>query len=234
MSKTTIIIDGRDVEAEDGRTIMEAADAVGVYIPRLCFHDDLIPGGHCRVCSVKVNGKITNSCTMPVSGGMVIENDTEEMNTHRRRIIEMLFVEGNHFCPFCEKAGNCELQALAYRLGMTAPLYSYLYRDVPVDATHPDIFIDRNRCVICGRCVRASREKDKKGVFGFTGRGIDTRVAVDAATGLGDTAMKKADAAASICPTGCIVVKRVGFATPYGERKYDKQPIGSDIEAKGD
>ena len=116
---------------------------------------------------------------------------------------------------------------------MTAPTFPYLFRDPPVDASHPDVFIDRNRCVICGRCVRASKEKDGKVVFGFHGRGIDTRVAVDAATGLGGTEMDKTDAAADICPTGCIVVKRVGYSDPYGTRKYDKDPIGSNIEGKG-
>ncbi len=233
MSKVTFVLDGRDVEAAAGQTILEAADAAGIYIPRLCAHKDLPPGGHCRICSVKVNGKVTNACTMPAMDGMVVESDTEEMNSHRRRIVEMLFVEGNHFCPTCEKSGACELQALAYRLGMTAPTFPYLFPRRPVDATHPDVFIDRNRCVLCGRCVRASRERDGKGLFGFEGRGAAKRIAVESLDGLGDTALALQDAAASLCPTGSIVVKRVGFATPYGRRKYDRAPIGSEIERKG-
>lgn len=232
MSKVTFVLDGRDVEAADGQTILEAADAAGIYIPRLCYHKDLPPGGHCRVCSVKVNGKVTNACTMPAMDGMVVENDTEELTVHRRRIIEMLFVEGNHFCPTCEKSGSCELQALAYRLGMTAPTWPYLFPKRPVDATHRDVFIDRNRCVLCGRCVRASRERDHKGLFGFEGRGASTRIAVESLASLGDTALAREDAAAALCPTGSIVVKRVGYGVPYGRRKYDSAPIGSDIEKK--
>jgi [NiFe] hydrogenase diaphorase moiety small subunit len=176
---------------------------------------------------------VTNACTMPVAGGMVVENDTPEMTAHRRRIIEMLFVEGNHFCPFCEKSGSCELQALASRFGMTAPTYPYLYRDVAVDASHPDVFIDRNRCVLCGRCVRASRDADGKTVFGFEGRGAAMRMAVDSTVGLGETRMSKADEAARICPTGSIVLKRTAYRTPYGTRTYDRAPIGSDIEGAG-
>jgi len=232
MSKVSFVLDGRDVEAASGQSILEAAADAGIYIPRLCYHKDLVPGGHCRVCSVKVNGKVTNACTMPAMDGMVVESDTEELATHRRRIIEMLFVEGNHFCPTCEKSGSCELQALGYRLGMVAPTYPYLFQKRGVDATHPQVFIDRNRCVLCGRCVRASRDRDHKGLFGFEGRGVETRIAVESLDGLGDTALLREDAAAAICPTGSIVIKRVGFATPYGKRLYDRVPIGSEIEKR--
>ncbi len=232
MSKVTFVLDGRDVEAAGGQTILEAADAAGIYIPRLCHRSDLPPAGHCRLCSVKVNGKVTNACTMPAMDGMVVESDSEELVAHRRRIIEMLFVEGNHFCPVCEKSGACELQALAYRLGVAAPTLPYLFPQRPVDATHRDVFIDRNRCVLCGRCVRASRERDHKTIFGFEGRGASTRIAVESLDGLGDTALAQQDAAAAICPTGSIVVKRVGFAVPYGKRKFDTEPIGSEIENK--
>ena len=117
----TILIDGVEVTAAEGQTILQAADAAGIYIPRLCYHKDLPPGGHCRVCTVKVNGRPTSSCTFPVSEGLVVENNTDEMNAFRRNIVEMLFVEGNHYCPACETSGDCELQALAYRLGLVAP-----------------------------------------------------------------------------------------------------------------
>jgi [NiFe] hydrogenase diaphorase moiety small subunit len=232
VKKFTFVLNGRDVEALEGQSILEAADGAGVYIPRLCYHKDLLPGGHCRVCSVKVNGKVANACTMPAADWMVVDTDTEELNEYRRLIIELLFVEGNHFCPICEKSGDCELQALAYKFGMTAPLWPTLSKNPPVDASHPDVFIDRNRCVLCGRCVRASRERDGKSVFGLEGRGIRTRIALDSLDGLGMTALGRNDAAATICPTGSLVVKRVGFTTPYGARAYDKAPIGSEIEKK--
>ncbi len=232
MKRITFVLDGRDVEAREGQTILEAADGAGVYIPRLCYHADLHPAGHCRVCSVKVNGKVANACTMPAAEWMVVETNTEELNEHRRRIIELLFVEGNHFCPICEKSGSCELQALAYKFGMTAPTWPYFSRNPPVDASHPDVFIDRNRCVLCGRCVRASRERDRKSVFGFEGRGIKMRIALDSLDGLGASPLGRNDAAASICPTGSLVIKRVGYSTPYGARAYDTAPIGSTIEKK--
>jgi [NiFe] hydrogenase diaphorase moiety small subunit len=228
----TIIIDDVEVEAEPGQTILEAADAAGIYIPRLCYHPDLPPGGHCRICTVKVNGRPTNSCTFPVSEGLIIENDTEELKAMRRTIVEMLFVEGNHYCPACEASGRCELQALGYRLGLVAPTLPYLHQARELDATHKDIYIDRDRCVLCGRCVRASRLEDGKTVFGFEGRGIKKRIAVDAAQGLGETAMAGTDKAARICPTGCLTVKREAYNVPVGQREYDKTPIGSEIESR--
>lgn len=234
MSQDTVnvIIDGVEIQAKAGQTILEAADAAGIYIPRLCYHPDLPPGGHCRVCTVKVNGRPTSSCTFPVSEGLVIENNTSEMNAQRRRIIEMLFVEGNHFCPSCEASGNCELQALGYRLGMLAPTLPYLREKRELDASHKDVYIDRDRCVLCGRCARASSVVDKKNAFGFENRGIHMRLSVDAEHGLGETRLAADDKAAQVCPTGCLTVKRKGYATPVGRRKYDKTPIGAEIERK--
>ncbi len=231
MSDITIFIDGVEIKAQAGQTILEAADNAGVYIPRLCAAEGLSPYGSCRVCTVIVNGRPQASCTQPVAEGMIIENDTEKVRDIRKGIIEMLFVEGNHFCMFCEKSGNCELQALAYRYGIAVPRYPFLFPKREIDATHPDIFIDRNRCVLCARCIRASRDVDGKGVFEFIGRGADRRIAVNAEANLADTDAAAADEALNVCPVGALLKKRVGYATPIGQRKYDHKPIGTEIEA---
>ena len=226
-----ITIDGKPVTAKAGQTILEAADAAGIYIPRLCAHKDLVPFGACRVCTVKVNGRPQAACTMPCAKGMIVESETPELLDHRRALVEMLFVEGNHFCMFCEKSGNCELQAMAYRLGILAPRYPYQFPDRDVDASHPDVMIERNRCILCARCVRASRDLDGKSVFGFQGRGAHKRVSVNAESELGDTDLAATDKAVDCCPVGSILRKRVGFAVPVGKRKYDHVPIGSEIQA---
>jgi len=233
MSDTvTLIIDDVEVTARKGQTIIQAADEAGLYIPRLCYQQDLAPGGNCRVCTVLVNGRPQAACTHPVGNGMLVENDVPELRARRRDLVEMLFVEGNHFCMFCEKSGNCELQAMAYRFGITHPKYPYQFPQRAVDASHPDVLIDHNRCILCGRCVRASRDVDGKGVFQFVHRGHCTRVGVNAPHGLGETQLKLTDRAVSVCPVGAILRKRVGFAVPVGKRLYDHQPIGSDIEAR--
>ena len=233
MSDTiTFTIDGIEVQAEPGQTIMQAADDAGIYIPRLCAFEGLSAHGSCRICTVMVNGRPQAACTQPVAGGAVVENDTDKIAEIRRDLVEMLLVEGNHFCMFCEKSGNCELQALAYRFGITAPKYPYQFPKREVDASHPDIFIDHNRCILCARCIRASRDLDGKNVFEFVGRGPEKRVAVNAEARLADTDIDVTDKAVEACPVGAILRKRVGYAVPIGRREYDHQPIGSNIEAK--
>lgn len=233
MSNTvSFTIDGVQVAGRPGQTILEAADEAGIYIPRLCAMRELVPHGSCRVCTVMVNGRPQAACTQPVAEGMVVENNTAQLLAIRRDIVDMLFVEGNHFCMFCEKSGNCELQAMAYRLGIAAPRFPYLFPRRDIDATHPDIFIDRNRCILCGRCVRASRDIDGKNVFEFVGRGFHKRIAVNAEANLADTDASASDKAVEVCPTGALLKKRVGYAVPVGQRKYDHEPIGSEIEKK--
>ena len=228
--KITFTIDGVEVQGNPGQTILDAADEAGIYIPRLCSAPGLAPHGSCRICTVMVNGRPQSACTQPIAEGMVVESETEKLNAVRRNIIDMMFVEGNHFCMFCEKSGNCELQAMAYRFGIPAPKYPYMFPKREIDASHPDIWIDRNRCILCGRCVRASRDLDGKSVFEFVGRGPDKQVAVNAEANLGDTDMDVTDKAVDICPVGALLKKRVGYIVPIGRRKFDHAPIGSEIE----
>lgn len=223
-------IDGVEVTGKPGQTIIQAADEAGIYIPRLCYMKDLIPHGSCRVCTVLVNGRPQAACTQPIAEGIVVENDTPALKEHRRNLIDMLFVEGNHYCMFCEKSGNCELQAMAYRFGITAPKYPYMFPKCEVDASHEDILIDRNRCILCARCISASRDLDGKNVFGFVGRSGGKRIAVNAKANLADTKADVLDKAMSACPVGAIIKKRTGYAVPIGQRIYDAGPIGSDIE----
>jgi [NiFe] hydrogenase diaphorase moiety small subunit len=228
--KIAFTIDGRQIEGRPGQTILEAAEEAGVYVPRLCFMKGLTPAGACRVCTVRVNGRPQSACTQPVAPGMIVENDSEELMELRRDLIDMLFVEGNHFCMFCEKSGACELQALAYRFGITAPKYPFMFPQRELDASHPDVLLDRNRCILCGRCVRASQQLDGKHVFDFVGRGKDKQIAVNSEAGLGETECAATDQAIAACPTGSLLLKRVGYAVPVGRREFDHQPIGSDVE----
>ena len=229
--KVAFTIDGKDVQGEQGQTILQAAALAGVFIPHLCAMMGLSPWGSCRVCTVLVNGRPQAACTMPVVEGMVVENDTAELKDLRSSLVEMLFVEGNHYCMFCEKSGNCELQAMGYRLGMLSTRHPYMFPTRKVDASHPDVMLDFNRCILCARCIRASQELDGKHVFDFVGRGSHKRIGVNSAAGTGGTNLKVTDKATEACPVGCIIKKRVGFAVPVGQRLYDTKPIGSAIES---
>ena len=222
-------IDGKEITARQGQTIMEAADGAGVYIPRLCDTQGLQPQGSCRVCVVKLNGRTVSSCTQPAVADAEVENEIPEIEKYRRDLVRMLFHEGNHLCPICEASGRCELQAMGYRLGITqATKYPYLQPVRPVDSSHPDIVLDTNRCILCGRCIRASRDVDGKNVFEYVGRGIHKRVGVNG-DNLADTDVALGDRAIdlAICPVGCIIQKGKGFFAPIGERQFDKAPIGS-------
>jgi [NiFe] hydrogenase diaphorase moiety small subunit len=175
---------------------------------------------------VKVNGRTAASCTMPARAGDVVESNVEEMNELRKSLVQFLFTEGNHFCPSCEASGSCNLQAVAYDLGMLTAHFNPLFPDRPVDASHPDVLLDFNRCILCELCVRASSLVDKKNVFALSGRGITKHLVVNAESGkLADTDLALTDKAMDVCPVGVILRKRQGFKVPIGERKYDAHPI---------
>lgn len=225
MSKI-INIDGQEVPFQEGQTIMQAATAAGVYIPHLCHNPDYEPHGSCKLCTVKVNGRSCTACTFPAMDGQEIVNTSKELVEDRKRITQMLFVEGNHLCPSCEKTGNCQLQGVAYYLNMLDNHFPHFFAHRELDASHPDLLIDHNRCIFCNLCVRASLEKDGKNVFAISGRGINKRLIVNSITGkLKDSDIDVNDHAAHICPTGAILIKRTGYTIPIGERKYDNKQI---------
>jgi len=216
-------LDGEDVPFEPGETILQAARRAGRYIPHLCWHPEFAPHGSCRICTVKVDGRMGAACTVRAAPGLEVQSATAELNAQRKTLLQMLFVEGNHFCPSCEKSGNCLLQATAYQMGMEGPHFEELYPDRRVDASHPDMLLDLNRCILCELCVRASREVDGKNVFAIAGHGIAAHLVVDSESGrLVDTGFAATDRAASICPVGVILPKRRGFVIPIGQRRYDE------------
>jgi len=122
----TMTIDGRAIPFAAGQTIMDAALAAQVYIPHLCHNPEFEPHGSCRVCSVVIDGRCAAACTTPAAPGQTVLSDTsEELSRYRLRLLQMLFVEGNHQCPACEKSGACQLQAVAYYVGMLSPHYRH-------------------------------------------------------------------------------------------------------------
>jgi [NiFe] hydrogenase diaphorase moiety small subunit len=163
-----------------------------------------------------------------------VESNTEELNAHRKTLLQMLFVEGNHFCPSCEKSGNCQLQATAYAMQMEGPHFEEFYPTRPVDASHPDILLDFDRCILCELCVRASRDVDGKNVFAVGGHGMGTHLIVNSESGrLADTPMTLDDRAAQVCPVGVILPKRRGFDVPIGQRRFDIEPVSGPAQRGG-
>jgi len=228
MSEIRFTIDGRPCVAERGQTIVEAAKANGVYVPILCHYEGLKPVGSCRVCTVRVAGRYMAACTQPVAEGMAVENTAPDLEDMRKALIEMLFVEGNHFCPACEKSGNCELQALGYRYQMMVPRFPYLWPGRPLLSASPLLMLERNRCIQCLRCVRGVKTKDGRKIFAAIRRGPEVTIEIDAKLAV-KMSEEEARRAMAICPVGAILKKETGFAVPIGKRKFDPAPIGSDI-----
>ena len=224
-----ITIDGKECLAQKGQYIVDAARENHIYIPTLCNIPGLKPRGACRICSVRVNGRLMTACTTPVGEGMEIENKSEDIEEIRKAIIELMFTEGNHFCPACEKSGNCDLQALAYRYQMLAPRFKFQFPKRPIEASHPKLIKDHNRCILCKRCIRAIKDEKGHSLFAFARRGHNVEILIDTKYSKNMTD-EQAQEAADICPVGAILVKEKGFREPIGKRKYDKEPIGSDIE----
>jgi [NiFe] hydrogenase diaphorase moiety small subunit len=171
------------------------------------------------------------ACTTPVTMGMDIKNNTPELNDIRKAIIEVLFVEGNHFCPSCEKSGCCELQALAYRFQMMVPRFPFLFPRREVDASNPKIIKDHNRCILCKRCIRGIKTEDGKNIFAYKKRGIELEIIIDPELGDKFTA-ELAQQAVDICPVGALLARENAYQVPIGRRKYDKEPIGIEDEKK--
>jgi [NiFe] hydrogenase diaphorase moiety small subunit len=212
--------------------VLAAAHRAGRYIPHLCWHPAFTAHGSCKLCVVKIGSRHLSACATPAADGLEVASDIDEIRDLRQTLVGMLFVEGNHFCPSCEMSGNCRLQAIAYDLDAMEPRHNRFYPDRPVDASHPDILLDFNRCIFCELCVRASRQVDGKEVFSLSQRGIHKQLVVNAESGrLGDTDLAADDLAANICPVGVILHKRRGFVTPIGQRRYDQLPISQrDLE----
>ena len=224
--RSTFRLDGKPIPFTPGQTIMDAALAAGEYIPHLCHNPEFAPHGSCRVCVVRANGRDVSACTAPAALDMNVESETEDIRALRVAILQMLFVEGNHVCPACEKSGACQLQAVAYYCGMLEPHFKHFFPRRSVDASHPDAILDFNRCILCELCVRASRDHDGKRVFAISGRSTRSHLIIDSPTGrLGDSRFAITDKAAHVCPVGAILPRRDGYSVPIGQRLYDREPI---------
>jgi formate dehydrogenase major subunit len=213
MEIANITINGQPVSAQVGSTILQAARQAGIDIPTLCDHPALIPIGACRICLVEVTGQRTliTACTFPITEGMVVQTESPQVVMARKLILDLLFSERNHFCPFCEASGNCELQNLGYRYGVDHWLYSTFTKAFPIDATHKHLFMEHNRCILCGRCERACGEIVANHTLGLRNRGNASMIHCDASLPWGESTCISCGTCLQVCPTGAISDKRSAF-----------------------
>jgi len=203
-----LTIDDKKIEVPEGTTVLRAAQSAGIDIPTLCDHPALTPYGGCRLCLVEVEGARTlqPSCTMPASPNMVVHTATDKVKAARTFVLTMIFSERNHLCPFCVvSGGDCELQNAAYHEGMTHWPLTPNWQPFEVDASHPYILVDNNRCILCRRCVRACGELVGNFTLGFEERGARSYLAADFGTPLGESSCVSCGMCAQVCPTGTLI-----------------------------
>lgn len=206
----TLKIDGRDVGARADETILEVARENNIFIPTLCNVDGLTPIGACRMCLVEIKGsnRLLPACVTHVQEGMEVITNSEQLQTYRRLILELIFSERNHNCAVCVSNGHCELQALAQKIGMTHVHFPYLFPHLKVDASNLRFVIDHNRCILCTRCVRVCDEIEGAHTWDVLGRGIDARVITDLNQEWGTSeTCTSCSKCVHICPTGALFEK---------------------------
>ena len=173
-----LTIDNRPVQVAAGTTIMQAAEKIGIRIPRLCFHPQLSIDGACRICVVEVQGmrKLLASCSYPAEDGMVVRTTTPEIRQIRRDICELLLDNHPEDCQTCERDGNCELQRLAYNLGVRERLFSGEKKHFEDDYSAAAVVRNPDKCVLCHRCVRVCAEVQGVTALGVAHRGFRSNV----------------------------------------------------------
>ena len=201
-----ITIDGIRLEVPDNKNVLECALDAGIYIPHLCHHKDLSPLGSCRMCVVEVEGQegATTSCTLKAKDGMVIHTKTPELEKLRMLALELLLTGHPEDCSTCPKYGNCELQTLIQYIGPKTGRLKMRTKGFRPQEENPLILHDMNRCVLCGRCVRACNELRGVKVLQYQKKEMETYVGTLHNKLLKDADCRFCGACVEVCPTGTI------------------------------
>ena len=212
--KIAITIDGKEVLAYPGQTILECARNIGIYIPTLCHYQHTTNVGACRVCVVEVENarSLVASCCMPISPGMVVRTDTPAVRAAQKMMVELLWASGDHNCLTCEQNGQCELQNLIYWLKIDKPRFPIEPPGFELDNSNTMIMRDLNKCVLCGRCIRACNEIQVNEVLDFSNRGSYAKVGPAFDADYIDSSCVFCGECLQVCPTGAITFKQAKFA----------------------
>jgi len=212
VDKIRLTIDGVQIEAEPGMTVLHAALQNGIYVPHLCDHPDLDPVGVCRLCMVEVEGRgLVLSCRLAVEEGLVVCTDSPQVANLRRIATELLIANHPEDCLSCDQNGDCKLQQVASYVGIDADRLARLRRgtrQLPIDESNPFFDYDPNRCVLCGICVRTCHDLQNVSAIDFASRGYDTTVATFAGGPIAESRCESCGECVVRCPVGALTAKQ--------------------------
>lgn len=209
MGKIKLTINNRQVEAYEGKTILEVARENGIHIPTLCYLKDYTGTGACRVCQVEVEGvrNLCAACVYPVREGMVVKTNSMRALDARRRVVELIVSNHSKDCLSCIRNTNCELQRLCQELGVREDAFQGAKTTPTFDEVSPGVVRNTAKCILCGRCIAACKKHQGLGILGFMERGFKTKVGPVFDRSLNDVNCMQCGQCINVCPVGALQEK---------------------------
>jgi predicted molibdopterin-dependent oxidoreductase YjgC len=219
-----ILINGNGYNFTRGETVLDIALRNNIYIPHLCYHQRTGKAGKCRACLVELEGRngLLTSCNLTAEEGMKITTDSQQVKDAQRIIIDLILSSGHHDCLACEQNGNCELQDAAYYLGIERPSFDLAPPEIEIDESSEFVYVDRSKCISCGRCVAGCTYTVVNDVLNFANRGFETRIAFDNDIPMGSSTCVQCGECVQLCPVGALIDKRAkGAGRPWELEKLE-------------
>lgn len=219
-----LTINGQLVYVEPGTTVLEAARQAGFDIPTLCHHEVLSDVGACRLCVVEIEGmrNLPASCVTQAADGMVVYTHSEKVMEARKVILELLIANHPLDCLTCEKSGECKLQDYCYEYGVQDTNFKGEKHSYEIDDSNPYIIRDNNKCILCGRCVRACEEIKGANILTFSQRGFYTKVTPAFDCSLAESDCVYCQNCVAVCPVGALMPKELAGKGRRWEMKKEE------------
>jgi NADH-quinone oxidoreductase subunit G/NADP-reducing hydrogenase subunit HndD len=202
----TIEVNGKQVEAREGEMLLKTLQRAGIKVPTLCYLEDVLPTGACRMCVVEVEGQrnLVPSCAWPVANGMKVKTHSPRTVRARKTIVELLLSNHPDDCLYCVRSGDCNLQGLAIELGVRQRRYAGSRSQHKMDIANPSLVRDPEKCILCGKCVRVCEEIQSVSAIDFSGRGSNTKVSTAFDQALNVSSCVNCGQCIRVCPTGAL------------------------------